>query len=75
MNLSGFVCLTSIKGVERRTENMKPDEDPSGWPAYHTFLGTLREKYLKNEAPKGTAVLQILLSLKCFFPPWRIQGM
>ncbi|XP_057782454.1 sister-chromatid cohesion protein 3-like isoform X2 [Salvia miltiorrhiza] len=49
-----------MKGVERRTENLKTDEDPSGWRAYYTFLDSLREKYLKNEAAKdgkeGTTV-------------------
>lgn len=44
--------LDIMKGIERRTENVKTDEDPSGWRAYHTFLETLREKHLKNEAPK-----------------------
>ncbi|KAG6417862.1 hypothetical protein SASPL_120059 [Salvia splendens] len=44
--------LDIMKGVERRTENVKTDEDPSGWRAYYTFLDTLREKYLKNEAAK-----------------------
>ncbi|XP_041994459.1 sister-chromatid cohesion protein 3-like isoform X2 [Salvia splendens] len=52
--------LDIMKGVERRTENVKTDEDPSGWRAYHTFLDILREKYLKNEAAKdgneGTTV-------------------
>ncbi|KAK6141302.1 hypothetical protein DH2020_024938 [Rehmannia glutinosa] len=41
-----------MRGVERRTENVKTDEDPSGWRPYYTFLDTLREKYLKNEAVK-----------------------
>ncbi|KAL0459603.1 UNVERIFIED_CONTAM: Sister-chromatid cohesion protein 3 [Sesamum latifolium] len=49
-----------MRGVERRTENVKTDEDPSGWRAYYTFLDTLREKYLKNEGVKdgkeGTSV-------------------
>ncbi|KAI3449562.1 hypothetical protein Pfo_006227 [Paulownia fortunei] len=44
--------LDIMRGVERRTENVKTDEDPSGWRAYYTFLDTLREKYLKNEAVK-----------------------
>ncbi|XP_051141640.1 sister-chromatid cohesion protein 3 [Andrographis paniculata] len=41
--------LEIIRGVERRTENVKTDQDPSGWRPYHTFLDTLREKYLKND--------------------------
>ncbi|KAL0419961.1 UNVERIFIED_CONTAM: Sister-chromatid cohesion protein 3 [Sesamum radiatum] len=52
--------LDIMRGVERRTENVKTDEDPSGWRAYYTFLDTLREKYLKNEGVKdgkeGTSV-------------------
>ncbi|KAK6164775.1 hypothetical protein DH2020_001639 [Rehmannia glutinosa] len=52
--------LDIMRGVERRTENVKTDEDPSGWRPYYTFLDTLREKYLKNEAVKdgkeGTSV-------------------
>ncbi|KAK6141303.1 hypothetical protein DH2020_024939 [Rehmannia glutinosa] len=52
--------LDIMRGIERRTENEKTDEDPSGWRPYHTFLDTLRQKYLKNEAGKdgqeGTSV-------------------
>ncbi|KAL8530783.1 hypothetical protein ACS0TY_007719 [Phlomoides rotata] len=44
--------LDIMRGVERKTENVKTDEDPSGWRAYYTFLDTIREKYLKNEAVK-----------------------
>ncbi|KAL6564273.1 peptidyl-prolyl cis-trans isomerase precursor [Orobanche minor] len=66
-NLNVGVPLTSeliealdMRGVERRTENVNTDQDPTGWRPYYTFLDTLREKYLKNEAPKdgkeGTSV-------------------
>ncbi|KAL7112780.1 hypothetical protein ACP275_04G023100 [Erythranthe tilingii] len=52
--------LDIMRGVERRTENVKTDEDPSGWRPYYAFLDTIREKYLKNEAVKdgkeGTSV-------------------
>ncbi|KAL8054905.1 hypothetical protein ABFX02_04G022900 [Erythranthe guttata] len=44
--------LDIMRGVERRTENVKTDEDPSGWRPYYAFLDTIREKYLKNEAVK-----------------------
>ncbi|XP_073150312.1 sister-chromatid cohesion protein 3 [Henckelia pumila] len=52
--------LDVIRGVERRTENVNKDEDPSGWRPYFTFLDNLREKYAKNEgvkdAKEGTSV-------------------
>lgn len=56
--------MTSLKGVERRTENVKTDDDPSGWRPCHTFLETLHEKYLKNDGEKGekgTVMLKFLL--------------
>ncbi|KAH6766345.1 sister-chromatid cohesion protein 3 [Perilla frutescens var. hirtella] len=48
--------LDIMKVIERRTEHVKKDEDPSGWRAYYKFLETIREKYLKNEAPKVAEV-------------------
>ncbi|XP_073283758.1 sister-chromatid cohesion protein 3-like [Primulina huaijiensis] len=52
--------LDVMKGVERRTENVNTDEDPSGWRPYFTFLDNLREKYARNEgvkdAKEGTSV-------------------
>lgn len=41
--------LDVMRGVEKRTENVKTDQDPSGWRPYHVFLESLREKYAKNE--------------------------
>lgn len=45
-----------MKGVERRTENVKTDEDPSGWRAYYTFLDILGDKYPKNEAVQNLSL-------------------
>ncbi|KAK9139477.1 hypothetical protein Scep_009158 [Stephania cephalantha] len=42
--------LDILKEVQKRTENVNTDEDPSGWRPYYTFLDHLREKYAKNEA-------------------------
>ncbi|XP_059660558.1 sister-chromatid cohesion protein 3 isoform X2 [Cornus florida] len=44
--------LDILKDVQKRTENVNTDEDPSGWRPYYTFVDTLREKYAKNEAEK-----------------------
>ncbi|GMN38154.1 hypothetical protein TIFTF001_007378 [Ficus carica] len=38
-----------MKDVQKRTENVNTDEDPSGWRPYYTFIDSLREKYAKNE--------------------------
>lgn len=46
-------------------QNVKTDVDPSGWRPYHTFVDTLREKYLKNEAAKGTPLLSPLFCGYC----------
>ncbi|KAK4482229.1 hypothetical protein RD792_009375 [Penstemon davidsonii] len=52
--------LDVMREVERRTENVMTDEDPSGWRPYYMFLNTLREKHVKNEGVKegkeGTSV-------------------
>lgn len=52
--------LDIMKDVQRRTENVNTDEDPSGWRPYNTFIDCLREKYAKNEGfqdeKEGTAV-------------------
>ncbi|KAF7818257.1 sister-chromatid cohesion protein 3 [Senna tora] len=49
-----------MKDVQRRTENVNTDEDPSGWRPYYTFIDNLREKYAKNEGfrdeKEGTSV-------------------
>ncbi|KAJ7977482.1 sister-chromatid cohesion protein 3 [Quillaja saponaria] len=42
--------LEIMKDVQKRTENVDTDEDPSGWRSYHTFVDSLREKYAKSEA-------------------------
>ncbi|XP_042517338.1 sister-chromatid cohesion protein 3 [Macadamia integrifolia] len=42
-------ALDILKDVQKRTENVNTDEDPSGWRPYYTFVDTLREKYAKNE--------------------------
>ncbi|XP_009761977.1 sister-chromatid cohesion protein 3 isoform X2 [Nicotiana tabacum] len=38
-----------LKDVEKRTENVNMDEDPSGWRPYHIFVDTVCEKYAKDE--------------------------
>ncbi|RZC53339.1 hypothetical protein C5167_012201 [Papaver somniferum] len=40
--------LEIVKDVQKRTENVNTDEDPSGWRPYVTFVDHLREKYAKN---------------------------
>ncbi|KAK7244685.1 hypothetical protein RIF29_39510 [Crotalaria pallida] len=40
--------LEIMNDVQKRTENVNLDEDPSGWRPYLTFI-SLREKYVKNE--------------------------
>ncbi|KAL5060472.1 hypothetical protein RYX36_032076 [Vicia faba] len=41
--------LEIMKDVERRTENVNKDENPSGWRPYCTFIEALREKCAKND--------------------------
>ncbi|KAK1561092.1 hypothetical protein Q3G72_034335 [Acer saccharum] len=41
--------LDMLKDVQKRTENINTDEDPSGWRPYNSFVESLREKYAKNE--------------------------
>ncbi|KAI4301329.1 hypothetical protein L6164_034617 [Bauhinia variegata] len=41
--------LEFMKDVERRTENVNTEEDPSGWRPYYKFIESLKEKYAKNE--------------------------
>jgi hypothetical protein len=53
----------SVKDVQKRTENVNTDEDPSGWRPYYTFVDSLREKYAKNEGFQGTTV-------NIFVSPW-----
>ncbi|XP_071920942.1 sister-chromatid cohesion protein 3-like isoform X1 [Coffea arabica] len=52
--------LNVLKDVEKRTENVNTDEDPSGWRPYFAFVDTLREKYDKDEGlqdeKEGTTV-------------------
>ncbi|XP_043711657.1 sister-chromatid cohesion protein 3 [Telopea speciosissima] len=47
--LPGSYALDILKDVQKRTENVNTDEDPSGWRPYYTFVDTLHEKYAKNE--------------------------
>lgn len=44
--------LDVMRGVERRTESVNTDEDPSGWRPYFIFLDNLREKYARNDGVK-----------------------
>uniref|UniRef100_A0A5B7CBP1 Putative sister-chromatid cohesion protein 3 isoform X2 n=1 Tax=Davidia involucrata TaxID=16924 RepID=A0A5B7CBP1_DAVIN len=52
--------LDIVKDVQKRTENVNTDEDPSGWRPYFTFVDSLREKYAKNEGfqdeKEGTSI-------------------
>lgn len=43
----------SLKDVQKRSENVNTDEDPSGWRPYYTFVEHMREKYVKNEGLQG----------------------
>ncbi|KAK2990557.1 hypothetical protein RJ640_019837 [Escallonia rubra] len=45
--------LEILNDVQKRTENVNTDENPSGWRPYFTFLDSLREKYAKNEGLQG----------------------
>ncbi|XP_022758099.1 sister-chromatid cohesion protein 3-like [Durio zibethinus] len=38
-----------LKDVQKRTENVNTDEDPSGWRPYDIFYDSLHEKCAKNE--------------------------
>ncbi|XP_010914380.1 sister-chromatid cohesion protein 3 isoform X2 [Elaeis guineensis] len=42
--------LDILKDVEKRSENVNTDEDPSGWRPYYNFVEHLHEKYVKNDA-------------------------
>ncbi|CAL9060644.1 unnamed protein product, partial [Musa banksii] len=41
--------LEILKDVQKRSENVNIDEDPSGWRPYSVFVDHLQEKYAKNE--------------------------
>lgn len=43
-----------MKDVQKRTENVNTEENPSGWRPYFTFIDSLREKYAKNEGFQGS---------------------
>lgn len=43
-----------MKDVQKRTENVNQEENPSGWRPYNTFVQSLREKYAKNEGFQGS---------------------
>ncbi|GMJ09154.1 sister-chromatid cohesion protein 3, SISTER-CHROMATID COHESION PROTEIN 3 [Hibiscus trionum] len=38
-----------LEDVQKMTENVNTEEDPSGWRPYNTFYDTLQEKCAKNE--------------------------
>ncbi|KAE9585307.1 hypothetical protein Lalb_Chr25g0287581 [Lupinus albus] len=40
--------LEIMDDVQKRTENVNTEEDPSGWRSYHAFI-SLCEKYVKND--------------------------
>ncbi|KMT19550.1 hypothetical protein BVRB_1g011700 [Beta vulgaris subsp. vulgaris] len=42
-----------LRNIQRRTENINTDEDPSGWRPYHLFVETLQEKCSKMEGFAG----------------------
>ncbi|XP_021761058.1 sister-chromatid cohesion protein 3-like [Chenopodium quinoa] len=42
-----------LRNIQGRTENIKTDEDPSGWRPYHQFVETLQEKCAKMESFAG----------------------
>lgn len=46
--------MNSMKYVQKRTENVNTEENPSGWRPYYTFIDSLREKYAKNEGFQGS---------------------
>lgn len=41
--------LEILKDVQKRTENVNTEVDPSGWRPYITFVDGLNDKYAKNE--------------------------
>ncbi|URE14704.1 STAG domain [Musa troglodytarum] len=41
--------LEILKDVQKRSESVNIDEDPSGWRPYSMFVDHLQEKYAKNE--------------------------
>ncbi|KAF6135507.1 hypothetical protein GIB67_015360 [Kingdonia uniflora] len=49
-----------LKEVQKETEHVNLDEDPSGWRPYLTFVEFLSEKYAKNEGLQGTFQTQYL---------------
>ena len=52
--LTPNLFASSLKDVEKRSENVNTDEDPSGWRPYYNFVEHLHEKYVKNDALQGT---------------------
>lgn len=51
--------MSRLKDVERRTQNVNTDEDPSGWRPYYAFIDTLHEKYAKNEGLQGIPMIAL----------------
>ncbi|OMO77828.1 Armadillo-like helical [Corchorus capsularis] len=54
-----ILLFCSLKDVQKWTENVDTDEDPSGWRPYNKFYDILQEKCAKNEGvqdeKEGTA--------------------
>lgn len=63
-DLIPIFSVSSLKDVQRRTENVNTDEDPSGWRPYFTFVDNLREKFAKNEGFQGMTIHYNALGFK-----------
>lgn len=55
-----LLLVSSIRDVQKRTESVNTDEDPSGWRPYFTFIDTVGEKHLKNEGVQGTRLVLLI---------------
>lgn len=62
----------SLKDVQKRTENVNAEEDPSGWRPYNTFYESLLEKCAKNEGIQGTSELHFNHSLDHFYAKYKL---
>ena len=58
-HINACFSMSRLKDVEKRTENVNTDEDPSGWRPYFAFVDTLREKYDKDEALQGIPMIAL----------------
>lgn len=52
----------SLKDVQKRSENVNIDEDPSGWRPYSTFVEYLQEKCVKLDL-QGTLNFHVYMQL------------